>query len=394
MSEGSRQGSQAADQDLNRNLGRQFDDAGNDDDEATQTHSESQAIEDGGLSEDESQDDSRPPVDIAEGSREEREWLREQRLHYLPEERSVTFHPRTKEEDESRINIELDELLNDDPEEDPELWRKSMLLATNVRDAETGIVSLEKTYVENVYNGSFALRMEEERRRRRAGGDTKSQEEELQGMLRSVEVLWYLDNTSGLWARGTIGGMSLLTLSSSYLRCSKEDFAYCYAISSGFTITLFHFLLNFCALLSLIQFYTAKPSDPQVHRTLLGATTSLYWLSLLVTIFVAGVDDQIENYANNVQVGVSTAANLGVGFVTEQMWHVCNVTRLTALITAWLITCIDRVYLHFYVTGAHRYSAKVLGRKPNYAPSSPVMVPWSSPVQQQKQQPQVSNFNR
>merc|ERR1712159_609505 len=129
--------------------------------------------------------------------------------------------------------------------------------------------------------------------------------------------------------------MSLLTLASSYFRCSSEQFAYCYAISSGATMTLFFFLLDVCALLSAVQFGTIDASDPPLHKTLVGGIVAFYWVSFIVSAIAGSVDDQITVYTQTVTE--STIGNVkpidikSYGFLTEEMWHVLNIIRLMAM---------------------------------------------------------------
>lgn len=69
-------------------------------------------------------------------------------------------------------------------------------------------------------------------------------------------------------------------------------------------------------------------------------------MSFLSTVIAAPVDDQMYIYGQDTGSTLSAdVSNLGQGFITEQLWHILNVIRFSAMIVGWIFTCIDRVYM-------------------------------------------------
>lgn len=48
---------------------------------------------------------------------------------------------------------------------------------------------------------------------------------------------------------------------------------------------------------------------------------------------------------SQVRAGQTDLVDVSAGLLTEQFWHVANVARLSMLTLAWVLTCIDRVFM-------------------------------------------------
>jgi len=180
-----------------------------------------------------------------------------------------------------------------------------------------------------------------------------------QVMLRSgVDIVLYVDSTIGLAARGLIAGMALNTLTASYMRCTSDYFAFCYVMATGYVLKMTFFLLNLVVLVAAVLVGTADDSDPPFHLPLLVASFICYSVAYIATVFAAPVDDQIaayEIYATASTVSGNTISkpdSFGFALISEQIWHILNVSRYGAMIAGWVFTCIDRIYMTIQLHGS------------------------------------------
>jgi len=290
------------------------------------------------------------------------------RNHNTGQQDEEDMNDSQRPEDNSRVHRDVD-----DYDIDPKDYDADGVIAMDMDDiidesnlpdrANRTLIARETTntafaapvhFYENVFTGAFD---------RVTVAKAKAEVESLdpqheQLLMRSgVELVLYLDSTIGLAARGLTAGMSMNTLSATYFRCSVNSFAYCYMLSSGHILHLLFFLLNVVVLVAAIQCGNVRPTDPRFHFPLVIGTFTCYAVAFLSSVIAGPVDDQMFLYGQTTDESLAISVpQLGKRFVTEQLWHVLNVVRFSALIIGWIFTCIDRVYMtiQMRVSGRNR----------------------------------------
>jgi len=251
--------------------------------------------------------------------------------------------------EQPNVAIDVKDVIPEDEDTDRERsWRAaqqhSMLSSENQAHRQGRIAerSRETIFYENVFTGAFE-QVDQTVTLKRT--ETHDQDWEEQVMKVGVEVFLYMETTVAMFSKGLLAGMSLLALNASYGRCNESEFTFCYAVTAGHTIRLFYFLMNVCSIVALIQYNQVTSADPTMHAALMGLSCALYWISWVLTVIFTPVDDKVLEYADTVRAGQTDLVDVSAGLLTEQFWHVANVARLSMLTLAWVLTCIDRVFM-------------------------------------------------
>lgn len=294
---------------------------------------------------------------------EEREMPEPRRLDFDPDEEEdragedFDVDPRGYDE-EGMIAMEMDDIIEDDKYADLAFTRSPVLVREGgSQSVAQRAITKPQHFYENVFTGGFD-RVHVARQTASSSDMEASDPRYEQVMLRSgVDIVLYVDSTIGLAARGLIAGMALNTLTASYMRCTSDYFAFCYVMATGYVLKMTFFLLNLVVLVAAVLVGTADDSDPPFHLPLLVASFICYSVAYIATVFAAPVDDQIAAYeiittASAVSgTTISPPASFGFEIITEQIWHILNVSRYGAMIGGWVFTCIDRVYMTIQLHG-------------------------------------------